>query len=153
MDELSSGSQVADPSVERRKGLPGSVEQLSHLETAAFDSADADRYGSNDRLLVDSGPGLSAGPQDAPGSDQRRHELDLALLQLYAATDQIRGAEAERAAALGRIAEVEYHLHLREVEVASLREELDAARTEASSLRLLAARRARETLKRSLGGK
>jgi hypothetical protein len=86
--------------------------------------------------------------QSGTGEKQQRAELDDLTIRLYGAVDAARGAEAEKANALGLVRDLEYQVHMLEVEIDGLRAQLaesaplrpSVANRATSALRHLAAR-------------
>lgn len=86
----------------------------------------------------DAGPGrdrTDAGPAvgvPAPGTveDRLRAELDDLTVRLYGAVDAARGAEAEKANALGLVRDLEYQVHMLQVEIDGLRAQLGRSTVE-----------------------
>jgi hypothetical protein len=62
--------------------------------------------------------------QSGTGEKQQRAELDDLTIRLYGAVDAARGAEAEKANALGLVRDLEYQVHMLEVEIDGLRAQL-----------------------------
>ena len=56
--------------------------------------------------------------------EQLRGELDDTRIRLYGAVDAARGAEAEKANALGLVRDLEYQVHMLQVEIDGLRAQL-----------------------------
>ncbi len=124
----------------RRHSTDSIVEDLPHLASASLGGP----------VPVDSSVQAVSkrGPQSE--TERLRADLDVVELKLLAALDSVKGAEAERATALGHVKDVEFKLHLAEAEVESLKRELAAERAQNVSLRHMTARRARDLLRNSL---
>lgn len=69
---------------------------------------------------VDHGDRLQSGTVE----EQLRAELNDAGIRLYGAVDAARGAEAEKANALGLVRDLEYQVHMLQVEIDGLRAQL-----------------------------
>lgn len=87
---------------------------------------------------VDAGPsreltgaGQAVGvPTPGTVEDRLRAELDDLTVRLYGAVDAARGAEAEKANALGLVRDLEYQVHMLEVEIDWLRAQLGRSNVE-----------------------
>lgn len=79
-----------------------------------------------------------------PTVEQLRAELDDITIRLYGAVDAARGAEAEKANALGLVRDLEYQVHMLQVEIDGLRARL----AEVGSRRRTTADRVASTVRR-----
>lgn len=97
---------------------------IDHTARSAVEAVDHQAVGPSG--TSGGGPELDRRRPSGPSvEDSLRDELELVRTQLLGAVDAARGAEAEKANALGLVRDLEYQVHMLDVELTELRSRLN----------------------------